>query len=113
MITQAFHASQDAAPEGHQNRLRLFLILFILNVKQGEVSKSDPSEIGFLMTLTSGAFLNQKNNKQTSHELLQNLASICISFCASSRKRQLKASQRLYTILRQFQLSVNKFQNAA
>ena len=44
MITQAFHASQDAAPEGHQNRLRLFLILFILHVKQGEVSKSDPSD---------------------------------------------------------------------
>ena len=44
MITQAFHASQDAAPVGHQNRLRLFWILFILlHVKQGEVSKSDPS----------------------------------------------------------------------
>ena len=68
-ITQAFRASQDAAPEGHQNRLRLFLILFILHVKQGEVSKSDPSEIRFLMTLTSGAFLNQKTNyKQTSLE---------------------------------------------
>ena len=69
MITQAFHASQDAAPEGHQNRLRLFLILFILHVKQGEVSKSDPSEIRFPITLTSGAFLNQKTNyKQTSLE---------------------------------------------
>ena len=59
----------DAAPEGHQNRLKLFLILFILHVKQGEVSKSDPSEIRFPMTLTSGAFLNQKTNyKQTSLE---------------------------------------------
>ena len=48
MITQAFHASQDAAPVGHQNRLRLFWILFILlHAKQGEVSKSDPSEISF------------------------------------------------------------------
>ena len=28
-----------------------------------------PSEIGFPMTLTSCAFLNQKRNKQTSHEL--------------------------------------------
>ena len=31
--------------------------------------KTMPSEIGFPMTLTSGAFLNQKRNKQTSHEL--------------------------------------------
>ena len=31
--------------------------------------KTMPSEIGFSMTLTSGAFLNQKRNKQTSHEL--------------------------------------------
>ena len=69
MITRAFRASQDAAPEGHLNRLRLFLILFILHVKQGEVSKSDPSEIRFPMTLTSGAFLKQKTNyKQTSLE---------------------------------------------
>ena len=67
MTTQAFHASQDAAPEDHQNHLRLFWILFILRVKEGEVSKSDPSEIRFPMTLTSGAFLNQKTNyKQTS-----------------------------------------------
>ena len=28
------------------------------------MSKSDPSEIGFPLTLTSGAFLNQKTNKQ-------------------------------------------------
>ena len=46
------------------------------------------------MTLTSGAFLNQKNNKQTSPEWLKNLASSCISFCASTGKRQLKASQQ-------------------
>ena len=39
-----------------------------LYIAQGEVSKSELSEIGFPMTLTSGAFLNQKNNKQTSHE---------------------------------------------
>ena len=99
MITQAFHASQDAAPEGHQNRLKLFLILFILHVKQGEVSKSDPSEIRFPMTLTSGAFLNQKTNyKQTSLESCKNLASNCISFCASSGKRQLKASQKTLSV---------------
>ena len=46
-----------------------------------------PSEIKFPMTLTSGAFLNQKRNKQASHELQKNLDSSCISFCTSSRKR--------------------------
>ena len=59
--------SQDA-PESHENRLRLFLTLFIIRSKQAEVSKSNPSKIGCPMTLTSGAFLNQKTNKQTSHE---------------------------------------------
>ena len=39
-----------------------------------------PYEIGFLMILTSGAFLNHKSNKQTSHELEKNLDSSCIHF---------------------------------
>ena len=39
-----------------------------------------PSEIGFPMTLTCGAFLNQRRNKQSSHELQKNLDSTCISF---------------------------------
>ena len=30
--------------------------------------KTVPSEIGFPVTFTSSAFLNQKPNKQTSHE---------------------------------------------
>ena len=51
------------------------------------------SEIGFPMTLTSGAFLNQKPNKQTSHEQQKNLESSCISFCTSSGNRQVKTSQ--------------------
>ena len=40
--------------------------------------KTMPSEIGFPMTLTSGAFVNKKRNKQTSHELQNNLDSSCI-----------------------------------
>ena len=32
-------------------------------------TKTMSSEIGFPMILTSGAFLNYKPNKQTSHEL--------------------------------------------
>ena len=55
--------------------------------------KTMSSEIGFPMTLTSGAFVNKKRNKQTSHELQNNLYSSCISFCTSSRKRQFKTSQ--------------------
>ena len=45
------------------------------------------------MTLTSGAFVNKKHNKQTSHELQNNLDISCISFCKPSRKRQFKTSQ--------------------
>ena len=73
--------------------------------------KTTPSEIGFPMTLTSGAFLNQKRNKQTSHELQNNLDSSCISFCISSRKRQFKTSED-DTKLCQLQLSVRKFPDA-
>ena len=65
------------------------------------------------MTLTSGAFVNKKRNKQTSHELQNNLDSSCISFCISSRKRQFKTSQD-DTKLCQLQLSVKiKFPDAA
>ena len=42
-----------------------------------------PFEIGFPFSLTSGAFVNKKRNKQTSHELQNNLDSSCISFCTS------------------------------
>ena len=45
------------------------------------------------MTLPSGTFLKQKRNKQSNHELQKNLDSNCISFCTSSRKRQLKTSE--------------------
>ena len=51
-----------------------------------------PFEIG-LPTLTSEVFPNQKPNKQTSHEEQKTLDSRCISFCTSSRKRQLKTLQ--------------------
>ena len=71
-----------------------------------------PSEIGFPMTLTSGALVNKKGNKQTSNELQNNLDSRCISFCTSSRKRQFKTSQD-DTKLCQLQLSVSKFPDAA
>ena len=59
------------------------------------------------MSLTSSVFLNQKRNKQTSHELQKNLDSSCISFRTSSRKRQLKTSQ-VDTKLCQPQLSVSR-----
>ena len=74
--------------------------------------KTMPSEIGFPMTLTSGAFVNKKRNKQTSHELQNNLDSSCISFCTPSRKRQFKTSPD-DTKLSQLQLSVSKFPDAA
>ena len=74
--------------------------------------KTMSSEIEFPMTLTSGAFVNKKCNKQTSHELQNNLDSSCISFCISSRKRQFKTSQD-DTKLSQLQLSVSKFPDAA
>ena len=74
--------------------------------------KTMPSEIGFPMTLTSGAFVNKKGNKQTSHELQNNLDSSCISFCTSSRKRHFKTSQN-NTKLGQLQLLVSKFPDAA
>ena len=73
-----------------------------------------PSEIGFPMTLTSGAFVNKKRNKQTSHELQILIAAVFhwSSFCASSRKRQFKTSQN-GTRLCQLQISVSKFPDAA
>ena len=72
-----------------------------------------PSEIGF-PTLTSGAFLNQKPSKQTSHEQQKTLDSSCISFVTSSKKRQLKTTQ-VETKLCQLSsaIKVNKFQDAA
>ena len=47
-----------------------------------------PSDIGFPMTLTSGAFINQKPTKQTSHEQQKSLDSTCFSFCTCSKRRQ-------------------------
>ena len=76
------------------------------------VLKTMLSEIRFPMTLICGAFLNQKRNKQSSHELQKNLESNCISFCASRRKSQLKTSQD-DTKLCYLQLWVNKSPDAA
>ena len=64
-----------------------FLSDFFFEVRGG-CTQAMPSEIGFPMTLTSGAFVNQKHNKQTSHELQNNLDSSCISFCTASGKRE-------------------------
>ena len=61
--------------------------------------KTMPSEIGFSMTLTSGAFLNQKRNKQTSHELQKNLHSSCIKFCTSRNKKAVKNITRWHKTL--------------
>ena len=72
--------SRDAAPEGHQVR-----------PEQGQVSKLIFENNAIRNRISndfSGAFLNQKRNKQTSHESQKNLDSDCISFCTSSRKRQ-------------------------
>ena len=72
IIAQA--TSRDAASEHHQVRsesLETFQPSLYASSKGKWVSsflKTTPSEIGFPMTLTSGAFLNQKRNKQTSHE---------------------------------------------
>ena len=63
------------------------------------------------MNLTSAAFVNKKRNKQTSHELQNNLDSSCISFGTSNRKRQFKISQD-DTKLCQLQLSVSRFPDA-
>ena len=92
-----------------ENRLRLFNPL---TPQERATMKTMPSEIGFPMTLTSGAFVNKKRHKQTSHELQNNLDSSCISFCTSSRKRQFKTSQD-DTKLSQLQLSGGKFPDAA
>ena len=96
--------SRDATPEGHQVRpesLDTFQPSYASNKGKWVSSflKTMPSEIGFPMTLTSGAFLNQKRSKQTSHELQKNLDSSCISFCTSSRKRQLKNITRWHKTL--------------
>ena len=105
--------SRDAASEGHQV-FQNFQPSYASSKGKWVSSflKTMPSEIGFPMTLTSGAFVNKKRNKQTSHELQNNLDSSCISFCISSRKRQFKTSQD-DTKLCQLQLSVSKFPDAA
>ena len=52
---------RDAAPESYQVRPES-----LTHPARGK-TKTMPSEIGF-PTLTSSAFLNQKFNKETSHE---------------------------------------------
>ena len=105
--------SLDAASEGHQV-LQNFQPSYASSKGKWVSSflKTMPSEIGFPMTLTSGAFVNKKRNKQTSYELQNNFDSSCISFCTSSRKRQFKTSQD-DTKLCLLQLSVSKFPDAA
>ena len=77
----------------------------LLRLKQGQVCKLIFENDAIPMTLTSGAFVNKKCNKQTSHELQNNLDSSCISFCTPSRKRQFKTSQDEKKLC-QLQLSV-------
>ena len=66
-------ASRDTAPESHQERPET-LETFQTSHASGKVKwvslffKTMLSEIAFLMTLTIGAFVKQKPNKQTSHE---------------------------------------------
>ena len=65
------------------------------------------------MNLTSGAFLDQKPNKQTSHETQRNVDNSCISVFTSTEKKRLKTSEDDGTKFYQRQLSVNKFPDAA
>ena len=70
IITQAYHISRCSSWKlsGKARIAWAFIILIILvRIQQGEKQKTMPSEIG-LSALTSDAFLNQKLNKQTSHE---------------------------------------------
>ena len=73
--------SRDAASEGHQafqnfqpsyaSSKGKWVSLFL---------KTMPSEIGFPMTLTSEAFVNKKRNKQTSHDLQNDLEAAVFQF---------------------------------
>ena len=56
--------------------------------------------------------LNQKFKKQTSHEQQKTVDSSCISFYASSEKRQLKSSQVDKKTLSALAVKVNKLQDA-
>ena len=64
-------------------------------------------EIGLSMIFTSGAFLNHKSTKQTSHELQTNLDNSCIHFVHPVEKDSFD------TKLCQLQLSENKLPDAA
>ena len=61
--------SRDAAPEGHQVRPESpHPPTYPVRLGRGSFLKTMPSENGFPMTWKSGTLLNQKPNKQTSHE---------------------------------------------
>ena len=83
---------RDAAPESYQGRPESLETFEPLTHQARWKTKTMPSQNRF-PTLTSDASLNQKTNKQTSHEKQKTLDSSCISFCTSSGKRQLKTSQ--------------------
>ena len=109
IITQAYRSRCSSDPESHQVRpesLETFQPSYLSSKVKNE---NYVIWFGFPMTLTSGAFLNQNLNKQTSHEERKNLDSGCTSFCTSSGKRQLKTSEDDETKLCQLQPSVNKF----
>ena len=65
-------------PEGHQVRPES-LAPFKPSYASSK-TKTMPYEIGFPRILTSGAFLNHKSKRQTSHELQKNLDSRCVHF---------------------------------
>ena len=76
IITQAYQSKCSSWRPTES--LETFLNLFIIRIKQGKVRKSDPSEIGFPMALTSGVFLNQKPiNKPSMNNLRILLAAVC------------------------------------
>ena len=58
--------------------------------------------------------MDQKPNKQTSHETQRNVDNSCISvFTSTEKKKRLKTSEDDGTKFYQLQLSVNKFPDAA
>ena len=68
----------------------------LVRLKQEQVSKFS-FENDAIRNWISNDFdkqcISQPKVQETNHELQKNLDSSCISFCTSSRKRQLKTSQ--------------------
>ena len=89
MITQAYLSRCSSWRPSSKARInRAFWTLLRIKQNQARWKKEKmPFETGFPIILTSGAFLNHKPNKQTSHELQKNLDSSSIHFVQMTRWR--------------------------